>query len=196
QWSGTTWSGDVLINSGYAFSADRVPGAAAYDLYTAMLNEAGNVLGVPDSRTDTASGAYYQYVGPRVGIDAADVAGVQALYGRRSPDRFDAAGGNDRFATATDLGVAGRVSVTADLTAAGDQDYYKVALPASAAPPGFTAKLTTSGFSLLQAGLQVYDAAHRLIGAASARDPLHGDLAVTVGAARGRTFYLRVAGNV
>jgi hypothetical protein len=195
QWSGTTWSGDVLINSSYAFTAAR-PKAKGYDLYTAMLNEAGNVLGVLDSHTDTASGVYWQYVGPRVGIDAADVADVQSLYGRRSSDHFDAAGGNDRFATATDLGHAG-LDVTADVTTARDQDFYKVTLPASAAAAaGFTARVTTSGFSLLQADLQVYDAAHRLIGAAAAADSLHGDLAVTVSATPGRTYYLRVAGHV
>ena len=51
QWSGTTWSGDVVVNSNNLFSTG---GKNGYDLYTAMLNEAGNVLGVLDSHTDTA----------------------------------------------------------------------------------------------------------------------------------------------
>ena len=50
QWSGTTWSGDVVINSSNPFSIGGAGGTV--DLYTAMLNEAGNVLGVLDSHTD------------------------------------------------------------------------------------------------------------------------------------------------
>src|SRR5437764_7212065 len=44
QWSGTTWSGDIVINTAYQFNIGG--GSGKYDLYTAMLNEAGNVFGV------------------------------------------------------------------------------------------------------------------------------------------------------
>jgi hypothetical protein len=77
QWSGTTWSGDVVVNSNYLFSVGSKSGA--YDLYTAMLNEAGNIFGVLDSRTDVNSGVYYQYNGVKAGIDKNDVADIQSL---------------------------------------------------------------------------------------------------------------------
>src|SRR5438477_36065 len=67
EWSGTTWSGDIVINTSYLYSIGQATGR--YDLYTAALNEAGNVLGVLDSRTDTAAAAYYQYVGVKAGLD-------------------------------------------------------------------------------------------------------------------------------
>ncbi len=83
QWSGTTWSGDVVVNSSYLFSLGG--GSGTYDLYTSMLNEAANVFGVLDTHTDTASGVYYQYNGVKTGIDANDVADIRFLYGARTP---------------------------------------------------------------------------------------------------------------
>ncbi len=79
QWSGTTWSGDVVLNTNYGFGTDRRPGN--YDLYSLMLNEAGNVFGVADCRTDRTSAVYHQYTGPRAGLSAADIADIQSLYG-------------------------------------------------------------------------------------------------------------------
>ena len=70
--SGSTWSGDVVINSNYQFSIGGANGTV--DLYTAILNEAGNVFGVLDSTTDPTSGTYYQYSGPKVGINANNIA--------------------------------------------------------------------------------------------------------------------------
>src|SRR4051812_16493321 len=55
-WSGSTWAGTVLINSNYVFSVAQGQVGAAYDLFSCILNEAGNVFGVLDSQTDTASG--------------------------------------------------------------------------------------------------------------------------------------------
>src|SRR5439155_5483579 len=49
QWSGTTWPGDLVLDPHHLFSIGGVHG---YDLYTAVLNEAGNVFGVLDSRYD------------------------------------------------------------------------------------------------------------------------------------------------
>src|SRR5919201_308022 len=76
--TGGAGSGDVIVNASYLFGIGG--GAGRYDLYTAMLNEAGNVFGVLDSKTDTASGVYYQYIGPKAGIDTADAADIRALY--------------------------------------------------------------------------------------------------------------------
>src|SRR5262249_37807283 len=59
EWSGTTWSGDIILNTHYLFDIGGGPGS--YDLFSAMLNEAGNVLGVLDTRRDPGSGVYFRY---------------------------------------------------------------------------------------------------------------------------------------
>jgi hypothetical protein len=201
QWSGTSWSGDVVINSSNLF---RVSGGSAgsVDLYTAMLNEAGNVLGVLDTRTDTTSGVYYQYVGPKAGINAGDVADVRSLYGSRSADQYDAAASNGTLATATNFGLAlTGVNADADVTTAADVDYYKFSIPVLVpAVTGLTVRLKTSGLSTLVGALQVYDASGHSVGSATATDPLHGDLMVQVTGGGllgqllgGGTYYVRVA---
>jgi hypothetical protein len=203
QWSGTTWSGDMVVNSTNLFS---IGGKKGYDLYTAMLNEAGNVLGVLDSHTDTASGVYYQYVGVKTGLDANDLADVQSLYGARSSDAYDAAGANGTIGSATNLGIPlGGVSLQADMTSPTDVDYYKVTLPVlSPGVVGLTVKVTTTGLSSLTPTLQVYDAAKNLVASASDADPLTGDLTVQVKGGLlsvltqllgGSSYTIRVAGN-
>jgi hypothetical protein len=191
QWSGTTWSGDMVVNSANPFSIGAKTGA--YDLYTAMLNETGNVLGVLDSHTDTASGVY-------------DLADVQSLYGARSPDAYDAAGSNDAYGSATNLGapLLG-MSLQADVTTPTDVDYYKVTLPIlSPAVVGLSVKVRTTGLSSLTPTLQVFDANKKLVASASDADPLTGDLSVQVKGnllsvitqlLGGSSYTIRVAGN-
>jgi hypothetical protein len=195
QWSGTTWSGDILINSNYLFSVDQRP--ATYDLFTVVLNEAGNVFGLPDSTTDTNSALYYKYVGPRNGIGTADRSAIQSMYGTRSLDQYDAARNNSLFGYATGLGnTASRLNIEADITANGDVDTYKINPPTSDTNPivGFTVNLTTSGLSLLTASVKVYDAYGNLIGSSASYDPLHGDLRVTINNPKlGVTYYIQVA---
>ncbi|HEY1377272.1 MAG TPA: hypothetical protein VGF55_10785, partial [Gemmataceae bacterium] len=180
EWSGTTWSGDVLVNSSYLFSLGG--GGRTYDLYTAMLNEAGNVFGVLDSHTDAASAVYYQYAGAKTGLDANDVADVHAQYGTRAPDQYDAAGGNGTAGTATNLGIPlTGVGLQADITTAADVDYYKFSIPVlTPGVLGLNIQLTTSGLSSLVGGLQVTNVLGQVVGSATATDPLHGDLTVTV----------------
>jgi hypothetical protein len=203
QWSGTTWSGDVVLNSNYLFS---IGGKGGNDLYTAMLNEAGNAFGVLDSHTDPTSGVYYQYNAPKTGINAADVADIQSLYGSRDADVYDAVKANNSLSTATNLGtpLAG-VSLRGDIGSTSDTDYYKLTMPVLApAVVGLTVKVTTSGISTLTPTLQVYDTNMRLIASATATDPLKGDLTVNVGGGLfsvlgqllgGSNYYIRVAGN-
>jgi hypothetical protein len=204
QWSGTTWSGDVVVNSSYLFSLGG--GGSTFDLFTAMLNESGNVFGVLDSHTDTASAAYYQYSGVKTGLDANDLADIRSLYGARAPDQYSAAGDNGALSSATNLGLAlTGVNVAADITTPTDVDWYKFSVPIICpAVAGLKVQLTTSGVSTLVGNLQVYNAARQLVGSVAASDPLHGDLNVSVGGGLsailtqllgGGTYYLRVGGN-
>lgn len=85
------WAGEIVVNSNKRF--DNNGSAGTYDLYTAMLQEAGHALGVGNS-PDPASAMYENYRGSRAGLSVGDVSSIQALYGVRSGDRLDSARGN------------------------------------------------------------------------------------------------------
>jgi hypothetical protein len=197
-----TWSGDVLINSGYSFGR---AGAGGYDLYTVALHEAGHVFGLPDS-SDPASVMFTRYLGPRTGLGGSDVADIQRLYGARSPDRFEQPNGNDTSKTAspmrfvpvgtdlqnTDLTAGGAPYVAAgDITTNTDKDFYRFNVPQGASD--FVVQLRTSGVSLLQSRVNVYDTTGQLVQSVAATDPRSGDLTLYVnGVKAGATYRVEV----
>lgn len=206
QWSGTTWSGDVVINTAYQFGIGGWGGGT--DLYTAMLNEAGNVFGVLDSRSDPSSAVYYQYVGPKSGLTSGDVTDIQSQYGARAPDAFDAASPNGSLATATVLGqVPTGVNLEADITSTGDADYYKFTVPILVPTVvNFTAQVTTGGLSALAPSLKVYDSSGQQVGSDTSYDPFNGNASVRIAGSSGQlgsvgqvlggsSYYVRVDGS-
>jgi hypothetical protein len=188
-----TWSGDVNLNT----SAPFVIGTGGYDLFTVLLHEAGHVLGVGES-SDPASATYPNYLGPRTGLSAGDVAAVQALYGARSPDAFDRQSPNDTIDRATQLNLnAGGQLVTAvanaDITTTSDVDYYR--FDSSSSPGGVTIWAHTAGISLLEPSLTVYDSAGHVVATATATSPLGGDLSLRLDhLSPSARYYVKVTG--
>lgn len=194
QWSGTTWSGDVVVNSAYAFSIGAQPGA--YDLYTATLNEAGNVFGVLDTRKDKSSGVFHQYIGLKSNINANDIADIQSLYGIRAADHFETAGANDSFATATALPDNGPpLDPEADITTSDDADFFSLSIPLTVPLTiGFKVEVTTRGLSMLAPAVTVFDGAGDVVDADASTDPLHGMTTVQVNSVfAGQTYFIRVS---
>jgi hypothetical protein len=193
QWTGTTWAGDVLLNNQYA------PGPAAqggYDLFTLALHEAGHVFGFPVN-DDVASVLYGNYTGPFTSLPAQDVARLQALYGPRTPDAYDAVAPNDTAATATNLGpILTGTWVAGDVTTNQDVDYYKVIAPGLLGLTGLTIKLQTRGLSLLAPYVTVYDAAGNVCGSGTAADPGGNTLTITANSPRllNSVYYVKVSG--
>jgi hypothetical protein len=146
-----TWSGDSIINTADPFSAGGVAGT--YDLFTAYLQEAGHVFGM-DNSTDPTSVMFENYQGVRQGLNAADIAGIQALYGLRQPDQYEGTAGNDSLATATPLNVGNGVQISADISTLQDADYYQ--LTGLQAGSYMSVRLQTQGISLLKGQITLF----------------------------------------
>jgi hypothetical protein len=181
---GDTWSGDVVFSN---LTAGLL---APLELYNVALHEAGHALGLPAS-PDPLSIMYPTYLGQGVsGLSAGDVANIRALYGPRQPDAFEAGAGNNTLATAAAAPFG--PAFDADLSSAGEADFFKVTAPAAG---GFQVALRTSGLSLTTARVTVYDAGQNVVATAVAADPQHGDLTLTVpSAAAGAAYFVEVQG--
>jgi Matrixin len=192
SWSGTTWAGDLLLNSAYQFGSN---GQAPYDLYTIALHEAGHVFGLQDTGVSTDSAMYENYIGPRTGLSAQDIADVQSLYGVRAVDWFNRNYANNSFATAAPIGNdPSQLAFEADITQIGEVEYYKITTPATALLGTWTVKVQTSGLSLLVPSVSAYDASFNLQKSAAASDPLHGDLSITIdNVLPESTYYIKVS---
>jgi hypothetical protein len=183
SWTGTTWSGDVVLNSAKPIGIGNVAGQ--YDLFSLMLHEAGHVFGLPHDATDAGSVMNETYAyHPQ--LAAADIAHLQALYGVRQAD----AQANNTLASATPLITS---TAAGDIRSLQDVDYYKIQTPGFLNGfSSFTVQVKTSEISLLMPSLAVYDASGHEVSSISAPDPLHGDITMTVNARTSATYYLRV----
>src|SRR5262249_26878472 len=147
-------------------------------------------------------GLWGVYPGPY----ADDIAGVQALYGARKPDGYDAAAANDSLATATALSLYyGSVGLPAAMTSMGSLAYYKLVEPMGdldyyklVAPVGTDGTLTVSvdasTISLFDPKVSVYDSSGTLLGTASA-STYQGTATVNLsGLVAGQTYYVLASG--
>lgn len=173
------YSGDVVVNTAAGFGT-------AYDLYTALLQEAGHALGVGHS-PDVGSVMYEYYRGTRTGLSAGDVAAVRALYGARTPDEFEGTAGNDTLATATRYWQP----LEADLTTPQDVDVYKVTTGLLAT--GVTVRLNAAGLSLVTAKVELLDASGRVVSSAFVTDPTRNDVTLSARVRGLSTYYVRVS---
>lgn len=191
-----SWAGDVFINTAANFGIGR---SAAIDLFSVMLNEAGNVLGLEDT-TQLGTAMYTDYAGLLRGLSSIDITRIQALYGQRTPDNYEGSKGNDSTKNATtiqtpllDLGTDTFV-INADITTNRDVDYYKFRAPLNGLNMQF--RLNTSGISLLTGKLSVYNQLGVLIDSVSAQSVFDGDLSLHVNTVPGMTYYVKVEGAV
>src|SRR5262249_11317595 len=114
----TTTAGDVELNTSSAFAIGSMP-----DLASVVMHEVGHGIGFNHSLVDPAvmeGGLWGVYPGPY----ADDIGGVQAMYGSRRADAYDAAAPNNTLTTATALTLSyGGVTTNADITTMSDVDY-------------------------------------------------------------------------
>jgi hypothetical protein len=162
---GGTGAGDDEINTTMSFNL-----GSDYDLYSVMLHETGLALGLAEiaQPAEVMDGIYE---GVRSGLSAGDLAGIQALYGPRTPDAFQQQGQGLTPASAIDL--------TAQLSAAhqatlnnvslatiGDTEYFSVVAPSFS---GATLEVTAAAgnISLLSPQVTILGAAGQTLAVAA-----------------------------
>lgn len=183
-----TRAGDVVFNSSHNLGLGS---QAQYDLFSVALHEAGNLLGLADNTTDPTSALFTSYNGVRSGLNAADIALLQGLYGARTPDSYEGSEGNNTLSTAATLKVP---AIAADITTNGDVDYYKYKIPYYANRT-VSFRVQTSGLSLLTPRLTITTASGQVVGTSAFSGPLSGDTIVTLNnVKRGTTYYIKVEG--
>ncbi len=188
SWAGTTFAGDVLFNNTQKLSTRA--GARGFDVFSVALHEAGHVFGVAHTDHDTVMNAGYVFSSA---LSADEIATLQALYGARTGDTFEGSSGNGTLATASNLPkdptAAGRFVAGADLTTAGDVDFFKFKATTATA----TVTLQAKGLSLLQARVSVYDSAGKLVASGSAADLFNNDVTLRLtGLKAGGTYTVKV----
>lgn len=196
SYAGGTWAGDIILNTRYTTAVNGT-GTNQYDLYTVMLQEAGNALGVLDNPNDKTSVMYPSYQGAVTGLGSSDVTDIRALYGARKADKYEGPTGNGTIATAYNLTANGNLTaVSGDVTQAGDADVYKFTTPpAGTGVTGLTVQLKDAGLSLFTGKVTVYDANQNAVGTAVTTNPLSNDVSVTVANYQpGATYFARVEG--
>lgn len=157
-----TWAGDVLLDSSQPFGLSTVERSEfAYDLYSVMLHEIGNSLGLVDEEIDTESVMFFAYIEPRVDLSWRDVVAIQSLYGARGADPFEPSERNDSFETAawiepgSDFEQTLRLQTSGHLESAADVDVYRFEVPAGLENAWL--RLEAQGRSLLVGRLTAYD---------------------------------------
>lgn len=173
------YSGDVVVNTAAGFGSQ-------YDLFTALLQEAGHAFGVGHS-TDVNSVMYEFYRGTRAGLSAGDVASIRGLYGARPADAFEGTAGNGTLQTATRYWQP----LDADLTTAQDVDVYKVTT--GLLTTGLKVNLGAAGLSLVTAKVELLNASGNVVASALTTDPTDNDVTLTAGVHGLSTYYVRVS---
>jgi hypothetical protein len=184
----TTTAGDVELSTTSTFPIGSIP-----DLSSVVMHEVGHAIGFNHSLVDPAvmeGGLWGTYPGPY----ADDIAGLQAMYGARKPDAFEGTSGNGTLATAAPLTLSyGAVALTADISAMGEVDDFKITAP-SGTNGTLTVSVDASTISLLDPKVSVFDASGTLLGTVSA-STYQGTATLTLsGLVAGQTYYLQAAG--
>lgn len=184
-------AGDITFNTGQNFR-----NGTTFDLFTVAAHEIGHALGLYHSGVASAQ-MYATYNGVKRALNADDTAGIRSIYGgAREQDSYYGSTGNGSFAKAYDItstidtGDLTALVTDADVTTAGQQDYYRLTIPSGT---NGTMKVTmqSEGLSLLQPRLYLYNSAGAQV--AMSTGSQYGDTitATYSGVTAGQTYYVK-----
>jgi Matrixin len=187
-------AGDIKFNTGKVFGIGH-----NYDLFTVTAHEIGHALGLAHT-PNTRAEMYPYYNGTKPVLNYDDVNGIQAIYGARQADAYDAAASNDSFATASDI--TATINTTdltdlvtdLDLTTRTDADYYTFTAPTGTSGT-LSVTVQSQGLSLLMPKLEVFDASQSLLDSSTSSSLTGSTLTVSAsGISAGQQFYVKVSG--
>lgn len=164
-----TWSGDILLNSQETFvyhdweenlpPDPTIDPNGARDLFSVLLHETGNTLGIADTSISSAV-MFGHYAGPKGLLTPEDIGWLQDLYGVRTDPYEQVDNGQLGLATfiPTPINFDPEID-TLDLRASilnfNDSDFYRVAPVAGQSEVTFS--VNAVGVSLLVPKIEVYD---------------------------------------
>lgn len=188
-----TGSGDVEVNTTMPWSIGK-----DYDFYSVMLHETGLTLGLGEPPNPSVVMATI-YGGVRSGLDAGDIAGIQAIYGARTQDAYQSKGQG--------LGLSSAIDVTGSLNASGQATLSNVSLATIGgteyftfvAPQGAHGALTVSaiagGVSMLSPKITLLDASGNVISSGSDASKWSNNVSANeLSVSPGERFYVAVTG--
>ena len=171
---------------------------STYDFYSVMQHETGHALGL-DHATSPVDVMYYQYQGVRTGLAAGDIAGIQAIYGARTPDSHTSQGEGLGFGSAIDatpnLNQQGQETLTnLSLATIGATEYFKVVAPSQASGT-FQVIAAANDVSMLSPKVTLYDASGNVIQSQSNPTAWSNNVSVsTPTVVPGQVYYIAVTG--
>jgi Matrixin len=164
-----TWSGDILLNSQTTFvyhdwEDDLPPDPAidpnvAKDLFSVLLHEAGNTLGIADTSIQSAV-MFGHYDGPKGLLTPDDIGWLQTLYGARTDPYEQVDNGQLSLATFIPTPInfdpeMDTVELRASIINYEDVDYYRIT--PLAGQTEVTISVEATAVSLLTPKIEVYD---------------------------------------
>lgn len=188
--NGGTLAGDVVINTTQPWKIN-----SDYDLQTVAMHEIGHSLGLDHSAIANAD-MYASYNGKKQDLTADDKAGIQAVFGTRAADAFDAGSGNNTSATATAIATplanGTQASLASlDITSSSDADWFVVTAPAGTSGT-LTVTMQSSELSSLSPKVLLYNGSLQGITSAAAPNAFGATVTVTTGGVTpGQRFYIK-----
>ncbi len=204
-----TWAGDVLLNTqANWFLGDWASGSPitvpapnakgpAVELFSVLLHEAGNALGVADNNLRNTV-MFTDYTTPKGRLTASDITAIRSIYGARR-DIYEPVANNTRAAATRIVHPAGYngqapLSVRGSLNTMSDVDFYR--FRPLAGRDKVSVRLWASGISLLKAQLEVMDSTGAKIGDVKSDSIFQNNLQLDVGSLNpNQDYFIRVARN-
>lgn len=196
-----TWAGDIFFDSSRNFTLDCGHASADfYDLSTIALHEAGNSLGLVDNEIDPDSVMYFAYNGVKRTPTARDVRSLQTLYGPAKGDPFEQVNRNDDPFSATQVLFPPNFSTKPFVVTQGkiqdysDRDFFRIIVDGN--NENVWIKLRTTGKSLLEGKLMVYDGELNEVARVEMQDALNSVIGKEItGLSQGEVFFVEVVAS-